>query len=447
MYSFFVSYIRDENGAVPDLLESFIKDLEFKLRKPGTEAEDDPPIAFIDRKELKLGVDWDKQLSLRLDDSSSLLCIITQEYLKSEFCTKERQYFLQRIGRSRIPAILPILWNFKGWDLKYLPEELRKVQFDQGSLPKAYQEDGLEMLARYRPNGSEYESVVMGVAEWVRRVASQPLPRLNWDKPLSEFIYKGGSRTEFNVSAIVVSALQPQLSSLSAVRLQAYPEKNATEWQPYFPPDERELAIWTQRIATIENTLVMEWIVDPEQDLSKVVEQAFKEHRGVICFLDPLTMALRVYGEWVRRLSHVNADSAQCVALVPVWRTEDLESNSVFEPIMSKLNDVLAPWVFNGGYTYEEMTIQNAVGFEEEIPKVFAKLRLRTIFGTSEPPRRIADCKGPSSPAEVTGPSGEGASESRKPVLQFNGEVKRSTPFSEGMSLTLPLLNSKRVSS
>ena len=87
---------------------------------------------FIDADELKLGNQWNAKIRQNLNESCVFICLVSESYLKSEYCTRERTWWAQkemrqgRLYKNSLPFYYVKLE-------KGIPNALAHLQDDRGS--------------------------------------------------------------------------------------------------------------------------------------------------------------------------------------------------------------------------------------------------------------------------------------------------------------------------
>ncbi|MFI6848765.1 TIR-like protein FxsC [Kitasatospora sp. NBC_00085] len=177
---FFFSYARRDHQAGGAFVDQFFSDLRDELARiepavgPGE-------LAYRDTERLRVGDDWERQLSRMLAVSRTLVALYSPAYFASPYCGKEWTAFDGRMRRHQeltgeaVPALIPVVWEPPPADL---PAEVLRIQYSQHDLGAAYVTGGLRDLLRADPHGPDYRRVVRAIAERVREAACLPLTEL-----------------------------------------------------------------------------------------------------------------------------------------------------------------------------------------------------------------------------------------------------------------------------
>jgi hypothetical protein len=80
---------------------------------------------FFDRKNIKSGVQWKKELGKGLLRSKCMLAILSSEYFQSSWCLAEWRTFLARQQITESPLIVPIKYTEEDW----FPEEAQDIEW------------------------------------------------------------------------------------------------------------------------------------------------------------------------------------------------------------------------------------------------------------------------------------------------------------------------------
>ena len=134
-------------------LEKFIAQVESVVRtKLGLPSEQD--IVFLDARNIEVGDAWEDKLLQAVSRARSILCLLSPNYLRSDWCGRELQVFLKRIEQLREQPdsdfqsfIFPVFWE--GQHPPYdLPEVICRFQFRLTDVPAEYGRRGLAWFYR-----------------------------------------------------------------------------------------------------------------------------------------------------------------------------------------------------------------------------------------------------------------------------------------------------------
>ncbi|WP_051755287.1 TIR-like protein FxsC [Kitasatospora purpeofusca] len=171
---FFFSYARRDHLAGGAFVDQFFTDLRDELARIEPEAGPGE-LAYRDTERLRIGDDWERQLSRMLGASRTMVALYSPAYFSSPYCGKEWTAFDHRTRRHEeqtgesVPALIPVLWEPPPEDL---PAEVRRIQYIQHDFGAEYATGGLRHLLRTDPQGTAYRKVVRVIAERIREAAS-----------------------------------------------------------------------------------------------------------------------------------------------------------------------------------------------------------------------------------------------------------------------------------
>ncbi|MDY0809806.1 TIR-like protein FxsC [Kitasatospora purpeofusca] len=171
---FFFSYARRDHLAGGAFVDQFFTDLRDELARIEPEAGPGE-LAYRDTERLRIGDDWERQLSRMLGASRTMVALYSPAYFASPYCGKEWTAFDYRTrsheeqtGES-VPALIPVLWEPPPEEL---PAEVLRIQYMQHDFGAEYATGGLRHLLRTDPQGMAYRKVVRVIAERIREAAS-----------------------------------------------------------------------------------------------------------------------------------------------------------------------------------------------------------------------------------------------------------------------------------
>ncbi|MBP0451306.1 TIR domain-containing protein [Kitasatospora sp. RG8] len=177
---FFFSYARRDHMAGGAFVDQFFSDLRDELARIEP-AAGPGELAYRDTERLRVGDDWEQQLSRMLAVSRTMVALYSPAYFASSYCGKEWTAFDGRMRRHQkmtgeaVPALIPVVWEPPPAGL---PAEVLRIQYSQHDLGVAYATGGLRDLLRADPHGPDYRRVVRAIAERVREAACLPLTEL-----------------------------------------------------------------------------------------------------------------------------------------------------------------------------------------------------------------------------------------------------------------------------
>lgn len=192
----------------------------------------DEEAGFIDKKELKISNQWDERLTTALNESHTIVLLLSARCIHSEGCGKELRVFLQRLQRHRYtgcdsPAgwspIFPVLWS--PWEPGQRSEVLNSFQWNDPELPPVLRDEGLfYMMQMGDLHRSDYVKVVHVLAKRIYEASKTRLAPLDVAPVWHEI------PDAFNPSAprVQISTRPPQHST--------YWRPDTEAWSPSSPP-------------------------------------------------------------------------------------------------------------------------------------------------------------------------------------------------------------------
>jgi FxsC-like protein len=314
---FFFSYSgrdRDEN------LDSFRKDLTRQVSR--IQQLDEAQTCFFAERSIALGDVWNEQLTDALRTARVLVAICSESYLASEPCGKEMQACLERVAGSQgKAAILPVIWRPPE---RSLHPAFEKYQFWHDDLPKVYKDAGLEAVITQLGDQRAYERIVAKLGEAIATAgASHPLPELRsvpaWDGLKNAFAKppQAANRGLKQALFAYVAASHRDVPSELAAR---YGDESK-EWKPFHPNCADEVGIIAQDVSSQQRLFYKDLPVDAQ--LIKRIEEAETKKELVLIIVDPLTIRVKTYAEYMRDYDKRYWDNS--AVLVP-WNPEHGEA-------------------------------------------------------------------------------------------------------------------------
>ncbi|MCX5211263.1 TIR-like protein FxsC [Kitasatospora sp. NBC_00240] len=326
---FFFSYARRDHETGRAFVDQFFTDLRDELARIEP-AAGPGELAYRDTESLRLGDDWERQLSRMLGASRAMVALYSPEYFASLYCGKEWTAFHDRMRRHEdesgesVPALIPVLWAPPP---EGLPPEVKKIQYVQRDMGETYARAGLRDLLRTDPHGPEYTRVVQVVAERVRDVAGRPVGE-------SRELDLATVRGCFPASAPVAGA--PATTGL--VRLfvaagragqdvPAPPDDGPRggwygarpwDWAPYHPPTRPSLVVRAQRAITQAGHSTTLDEIGP--DLGARLDRAREDNQVSVLLVDPWAAGAGAYRQ---TLSHFDGRNHPVTGVLVPTGTDD----------------------------------------------------------------------------------------------------------------------------
>jgi FxsC-like protein len=350
----FFSYARTDRDAH---LDRFFDDLESRVALYGG-----PPrgeVLFRDTSDIELGERWPEELSLAIARAKVLLCVCTPTYFSRPWCGKEFSFFRARVTAyakaqdlaQPPPLILPILWIPEKKGGRRFPEVIRDLQSDQGFGPD-YEKLGLWVVTKLQKYEDTYDEIVGKIAERILAVAQEhPLPDHTEPFELRDVpdafapapaaapaaIAPPVDRGPRHVQFFVIAGPRSKLAG-EGVRKNVEPYgEEPTDWRPFLPPAEGRIGPLLQGIAAEED--FTSDVVEPSADLIPRIEAACKENNLVLLVVDPWTLRIEVYSEWLKQYDQ--RDFLHATVLV-AWNGADEETKETKEVLEAVLRDTFA---------------------------------------------------------------------------------------------------------
>ncbi|MFE6866931.1 TIR-like protein FxsC [Kitasatospora sp. NPDC057692] len=334
---FFFSYARRDHLAGGAFVDQFFTDLRDELARIEPEAGPGE-LAYRDTERLRVGDDWERQLSRMVGASRTMVALYSPAYFASDYCGREWTAFDLRTRRHEeqtgesVSALIPVLWEPPPEDL---PAEVRRIQYVQHDFGAEYAAGGLRHLLRTDPHGAAYRSVVRVIAERVReaaawRVAEQrdlDLGRVEGFFPVPEIAVPAGRSSLVRLFVVArwtgdraVAAngdrVPPQRSGTPAAAgtdgaggsderyhggwYGAHPR----DWAPYHPPRLPSLAVQAQQVITrAGHSTSLETVGD---DLADALDRARENNEVSVLLVDPWAAGREPYRQALRDFDRQN---------------------------------------------------------------------------------------------------------------------------------------------
>ncbi|MFE5582656.1 TIR-like protein FxsC [Kitasatospora sp. NPDC056531] len=310
---FFFSYAHRDHLVGGSFVDQFFSDLKDELARLEPAAGPDG-LGYRDTERLRLGDDWEQQLSGTVAGCRAMVALYSPAYFASPYCGKEWTAFHERVLRHReltgrtVPALIPVLWEPLPDEL---PAEVLRIQYVQHDLGEAYAAGGLRALLRADPYGPDYLRVVKAIAERVREAAGQYLGEL----PSLDL---GAVEGCFPVPATELPSARPGLVRLfvAAGRVgrgdgRPGPAEGGGwygaqpwDWAPYHPPTMPSLVAQAQRVITRAGHITTLDEVGP--GLSRDLDRARENNQVSVLLVDPWSAGREPYRQVLREYDDQN---------------------------------------------------------------------------------------------------------------------------------------------
>ncbi len=338
---FFFSYARRDHLAGGAFVDQFFTDLRDELARIEPEAGPGE-LAYRDTERLRIGDDWERQLSRMLGASRAMVALYSPAYFASAYCGKEWTAFDHRTRRHEeqtgesVPALIPVLWEPPPEDL---PAEVRRIQYVQHDFGDEYATGGLRHLLRTDPHGTAYRKVVRVIAERVREAASWrvgelrdldlgqvegcfPVPEIAVVATRSSlvrlFVAAGRAgdppapagasngerlpvpRSGADGAGVVVTGAVGPAGPYQGGWYGAHPR----DWAPYHPPRLPSLAVQAQQVITRAGHSTSLETVGP--DLAEALDRARENNEVSVLLVDPWAAGTEPYRQALRDFDRQN---------------------------------------------------------------------------------------------------------------------------------------------
>ena len=129
-YQVFLSYSHaDAKAYGEDYINEIKRQIEVSLGEEN--------LVFLDAEALKLGNEWNSKIQRCLDKSKVFICLLSENYLKSEYCTRERLWWAQKeMAKGRLhKATLPVFYiEIRDSADANIKEQLEKLSYLQNDI-------------------------------------------------------------------------------------------------------------------------------------------------------------------------------------------------------------------------------------------------------------------------------------------------------------------------
>lgn len=411
-------------------LRTFFTDLKAEVGRGYPPAD----VAFRDKQNISLAEEWQPAMAAGLNTSRVLVCVITDNWFKSEFCGKEVEVFLRRRAlfpqdtpRKQMSCIVPVFWEKKG----QVPTVLEPFQWTHEGLPASYTQEGLRYLKKMEKQ--QYIKSVHVIAEKIRELAGGPaLPSLSPFPPLSQIpsalhpapaqaptasgpaaspasaapVSPSGAKGPNSVKFIFVAATPQEMEALwnnNKARVEAvYGQRGSRDWKPFVPDESRPIGLLAQDAASAHE-LYFDYLPLPERlgDIKKVIQQADRDNELVVIIVDVWSTLIERYERELRECDTLLLPNFSVV--VP-WNDGTPETQSRRQELLDMLQKVFKAKKSVAGSVYYNTGIQSPVTLKRQLTKILRDLKAN-VLEQGHVKKRI-EARSPSIPI-LSGPSGE----------------------------------------
>lgn len=367
-FRFFFSYAR-ANREQDGKLEQFFQDLRRRVaRGLGIEEKQ---AGFCDLESMRTGTDWTKALPNALQTSSVLVCVVSPDLLRSEFCGKEFQVFLRRreeYQKSRLNkleesnVILPTTWIPPRVPL---PHVLSNLQYYDTGFAEEYSSRGLRYLMLKRDQSQylefleEFASRIIDASENVQlpRLSTFPrfenVPNAFCESPTTRRgvhqpanISGGGPK---NAKFLYVAASSDEFQTDGLRQNTRCYGEGGWFWRPFYPVEKRSIGEIIWPIVKGFRYQEVEWM----NDITSYLKTVGENDEIVVMIVDAWTIRLERYGEILKECDREVLPNSSI--LVP-WNPFDEET----ELNREHLRDAIQ-------YTFRSKIQRNPLYFRHDI--------------------------------------------------------------------------------
>ncbi|HEX8701910.1 MAG TPA: FxsC protein [Myxococcaceae bacterium] len=402
-YQFFFSHSHLD-WKTDTYLRSFFQELKEEVGR-GYPPEE---VAFRDTQDISLAEPWRPALVAGLNTSRVLVCAITDNWLKSEYCGKEVEIFLRRsvrfspdTPREQMACILPVFWEKK----MKLPAALAEFQWTHESLSAEYLLQGLRYLRKMKRQ--QYKQSLHAFAEKIRTLAvGTALPPLEPFPPLSQVHsalhpkpapapsspgvapspasdpaptppVKGGPNS---VKFIFVAATPQEMEELwkNKERVEAvYGPKGGRSWKPYVPEEPRSIGLLAQDAASAQE-LHFDYLPLPERlsELKDAIRRADEDNEPVVIIVDVWSTFIERYK---RELRHCDGLQQRNLSVVIPWNDGTPETQARRQELLDMLQEVFKAKTVMPDPVYFNTEIRSPAVLKRQLKRILTSLKANVI--------------------------------------------------------------------
>ncbi|MBO1416971.1 TIR-like protein FxsC [Streptomyces sp. FH025] len=310
---FFFSYARRDHLTGGAFVDQFFHDLKDELARIEP-AVGTGELGYRDTERLRVGDDWEQQLSGTVASCRSMVALYSPAYFGSPYCGKEWTAFHERVRRHReltgeaVPALIPVLWEPPPEEL---PVEVQRIQYVQHDMGEAYATGGLHALLRAEPYGPDYLRVVRVIAERVRDAALRPVTTLTtldlgtvegcFPLPAAE---PAPTRTGLVRLFVAADRARPGPAAAQQPYRGGWYGPQPWDWAPYHPPTLPSLVARAQQVITRAGHITTLDEVGP--GLVADLDRARENNQVSVLLVDPWSAGREPYGRALREFDGQN---------------------------------------------------------------------------------------------------------------------------------------------
>src|SRR5258708_23492382 len=304
-FRFFISYARHDRDPY---LDRFLSELLSEVQiKSGLPAEE---VGFLDRASIRIGDEWDSQMSGVLSTTPMCVSICSPGYLNSENCGKEYQYFLTRYERQfgaqvgKIPiarVIFPVMWYW-AYNRRF-PNIISRFQYAGDEFPDVYAKEGLRFLAKLNRYQDAYRELVDRLARQLVKAWHElpdaadsqagkfdDLPSAWGQNHFTEASSAQGPGSPSVVRCSFVVGSKDQIATKRAL-LSGYDDQDTGSWRPYHP--QHDESIRTLAESAIYGLKLRYAELPFNENFVSEVRNAARLHEPVLRLIDPRSVGLQ----------------------------------------------------------------------------------------------------------------------------------------------------------
>lgn len=389
-YRFFFSYARENRDRD---LDRFFKNLctAVKLEEFVPRAE----VAFFDGESIQTGAPWKEELAKGLRTSRLLVAVCSPDYINSDYCGKEFQVFVERLGsyvsinnpQTTPRLILPVIWGTPSGSLRKV---ISDFQYTDDEFPRVYAKEGLRYVMQISSHKDDYKRIVKRLAQKiVQNCKEHTLPDLGNLRPLEQIISTWAPTGPHPAEPLgdnawfVFAAAMPNEFSHPRTAVDRYKTRGGRDWRPYDPDFQETVGILAAKTAAKYRLYFGEMPLD--NDLVQRIEAAEKKGEIVIILVDAWTLKIPKYRDLMQKIDKVNFEN--CALMVP-WNAPDPET----EQYRTDLSEIVQKtFKFKSAFRktiYYSDSVDSARELRARLLKTFAEFANRKI-DTAIPKKRI----------------------------------------------------------
>ena len=294
-YRFFFSYARENRDP---LLNRFYEDLCKEVTL--TKFHNADQVGFFDGKDIQSGAPWRIELTDALQTAKTFVAICSPDYVNSEYCGKEFQFFRERyrkyISAKKPPKaprlIQPVLWGAPSGSLH---QTLSDFQYTDDEYPAVYAQEGLRYMMQLSDHENDYKRFVVRLArKLVDYSEEHTLPDAAGTAVLdaveNAFAAQRQEASEGDGTSawFLFVAARPDEFPSERKATDRYKKRGGKEWKPFAPDTFDTVGIIAQATASKYKLYFEELPLNDE--IETQIKEAEKRGELVIVLVDPWTL-------------------------------------------------------------------------------------------------------------------------------------------------------------